>query len=77
MVSPPFVVFSLNPVRRHNIWDTTQCFRALEELGKVGAVELVTDKGRMMLRSDIEGLSNQILRTLGAKIPSQVLSKTH
>ena len=52
-------------------------FRALEELGKVGAVELVTDKGRVMLRTDIEGLSNQILRTLGVKIPSRVLSKTH
>ena len=46
---------------------------ALEELDKVKCVEIETDKGLLRARTEIKGLTNQILRALGVKIPSPVL----
>lgn len=47
--------------------------RALEELDRVKCVEVRTDKGLLRMRTEVNGLANQILRAFGVKIPSPLL----
>jgi len=49
---------------------------AMQELDRVRAIELNTDKAKLYARTSIQGESNQILRALGVKIPPVILKST-
>jgi len=48
---------------------------AMQELDRVRAIELNTDKAKLYARTSIQGESNQILRALGVKIPPVILKE--
>jgi len=52
---------------------TGEC--AMEELEGVRAIQIRTEGKEIYARTAIEGLSNQILRALGVKIPSVILQE--